>query len=98
MRPSRMSIMRSARAASALRFGAPGHALAQDQHRAAIGLVDSGKTGKQRRLAAARRASQGCEFPGIKRDADPAQRYDLVVAGMKEAVELGCLQHGHAFI
>ena len=56
--------------------------------RAAVGLVEAGQAGQQRRLARARRAGHGDDLAAARRvERDALQRERLVVAGVEEAVQ-----------
>ena len=72
----------------ALSFGSPRDACPRHRDGSAIGLVEPGQAGDQRRLPAARRADDGEDLACGNRQRHPSQRERLVVAHVVEAIEI----------
>ena len=80
----------------ALLLGAAREALAVDADHAAVGLVEAGEAGQQRRLARARRAGDGDDLAGVDGERHALQGERLVVAGVEEAVQALGLQQARS--
>src|SRR3954452_4020656 len=67
--------------------------LTADADHAAIGLVETGEHGQQRRLARPRRPRDGNHLAPVDVERDALQRERLVVAGVVEAIQRAALEH-----
>ena len=76
-------------------FGPPRQALSHDVHMTAIGLVQTGEAGEERRLATPGRADQGDHLAGVELHIDASQRRRLIVAHVEEPIQLVAAEHAH---
>ena len=75
-------------------LGAARQPLAVDAHHAAVGLVEAGQAGQQRRLARAGRPGDRDDLAALDGERHALQRERLVVAGVEEPVQAARLEHG----